>query len=170
MRSLMPVVLAGHCAIAGCQSSTDVVIDVTTDVPCGGAQRLTTAIAAGDFGDIEARAPVATTTHCDPSTGRIGSLVLVPSGAEDARVAVRVIGAIDRAPVQCQTSAQGCIVSLRAVQFIPHETIELPVDLSARCEGVACGPLQTCVDGSCVAVEGAAGADAGPDAGSDVVP
>jgi hypothetical protein len=155
---LAVAVAASACdASLACQSATAIVVDVSTDVPCGGARagHLTTSIAAGELASIDERPPAATVTRCDPATGRIGSLVVVPSGADNAEIAIRVVTGVDRDPVSCGaavgSNAQGCIVARRALRFLPNETIRLSIAMSAMCDAVVCSAGATCENGGCVA-------------------
>jgi uncharacterized membrane protein YgcG len=155
MRSPAAVALAALCVPCACQGATAIVVDVSTDVPCGTADaaHVMTAIAVGPLAGIDERPPVATTSRCDPSTGRIGSLVVVPSGAVDATVAIRVVTAVGRSPDQCApataSTAAGCIVARRALHFLPHEVVQLPIAMTQACEGVVCAENETCASGKC---------------------
>jgi hypothetical protein len=150
------VAAAALASLGACQSATAIVVDVTTDVACreANAGHVSTTIAAGELASVDQRPPAATVTRCDPATGRIGSLVLVPSGAEDAEIAIRVVTAIERDPASCATaapgSAQGCIIAVVTQRFVPHRTIELPISMEARCDGVVCPPGQTCAMSGCL--------------------
>jgi formylglycine-generating enzyme required for sulfatase activity len=44
----------------------------------------------------------------------------------------------------------GCIVARRALRFLPHEELTLPIDLRQDCDGRKCSPTETCVHGKCV--------------------
>jgi hypothetical protein len=146
-------------AFGGCQPATAIVLDVTTDVSCGGSLTggVATSITVGRIADVDQRPPATTVTHCDSATGRIGSLALVPSGAEDAEVAVRVVTAVAGDLAACDAASaagtQGCIVARRALRFVPHHTIDLAIVMSAACDGIACPEDQTCISGSCAPLE-----------------
>ena len=113
-----------------------------------------TTLAVGDLASVGGNPPSATVTRCDPATGHIGSLVVVPSGADNAQVAIRVVTGIDRDPASCEAAGgsepPGCIVALRALRFIPHEVIDLPIEMSESCNGVVCPEDETCSQGACV--------------------
>jgi len=142
---------AATCALWACDAATAIVVDVSTDLPCSGASPMTTTIAVGDStSSLDERPAVAATTRCDPATGHIGTLVVVPSGANDEPVAIRVVTAIDRSPDACLTSPSGCIVARRALRFVPHETIQLPILMGGQCDGVACMQDETCQAAACV--------------------
>jgi hypothetical protein len=147
------------CAFGGCQPATAIMLDVTTDVSCGGplTGHVATSITVGRIADVDQRPPAATVTRCDAATGRIGSLAIVPSGAEDAEVAVRVVTAVDKDPAACDPASAagmtGCIVARRALRFVPQATIDVAIVMSAACEGIACPQDQTCSAGSCAPLE-----------------
>jgi hypothetical protein len=65
---------------------------------------------AGDVGtDIESRPPILVSATCD-GNGRIGSLVLTPSGARDAELAIHVIAGVTHKPEDCRAAAyDGCV-------------------------------------------------------------
>jgi hypothetical protein len=127
---------------------TEITIAMTTDVPC--AQVTETSIAVGDLVGLEARPPAASSTICDAATGTIGTLVIVPSGAKDELVALRVVLGIGRTADQCVADGyKGCIVARRAMHFLPHVPLKLPIALRTSCLGVVCAPTETCVQGDC---------------------
>jgi hypothetical protein len=139
-------------AIAGpaCRTPTEVTVNITTDVPCTKEAWQGIALYAGSPGlDVETRAPSLTSTSCDAS-GNVGSIVLVPSGSDDADIEVRVVAGVTRAPDDCATYGyDGCIVARRSLAFIPHESLSLTIALQGACLGNGCDPLHTCVDGVC---------------------
>lgn len=159
--------------VTGCQGATGVMLEVTTDIPCEGAKTVRTAIRGGLPADYRSTAPLALTTHCD-SAGKIGTLVLVPSGDESAALAVEVTTALaSKDPSTCRTDPRGCVFVRRALHYVPHQVLYLPVVVEAACVGVVCGEGQTCEGGRCASasnvVDGGAVADAGgmtPDAGA----
>ncbi len=146
MRGALLVVLCG--ALAGCRTSTQITIDVSTDVACSSWQGA--AITVGELGlALEALPPTTTSTYCNDA-GHVGTLVAIPSGADNAKVAFRVVGAVTASLDACTLDAgAGCIVARRALNFIPHEALGVSVPLRAACEGVVCDPNSTCVEGAC---------------------
>ncbi|HEY2515648.1 MAG TPA: hypothetical protein VGI39_32490 [Polyangiaceae bacterium] len=145
------VVLLGMAAgaLAGCRGSTEIDVEVSTNVPC--TQWTGAAIAVGLLGrDFETK-PAASTTATCRADGHVGTLVAIPKGADNANVAFRVVGAVGTSLEGCaaDAGAPGCIVARRALNFIPHETLNLAVALVSACEGIACDPLTTCVEGEC---------------------
>jgi hypothetical protein len=157
-----------------------VTVELTTDIPCSAG--LKTTLQTGHPGqDVEERPPTVETTACE--NGRIGSVVVVPSGAKDDEFAVKAVLAHGpHTPETCSSAAQrseklpGCIIARRAMRFVPHEELSLPMALLADCDGVLCPVNATCLHGACVPAgpcEGSACPDASApppngDAGNDV--
>ena len=147
--------LGGWIAIAAlgaCRSPTQIDVVVSTDVPC--ARVAGTALTSGTLGEIERIPPASTTTSC--ANGAIGSVVLVPNGDDGALVGFKVVAGLDGQPVdQCAPDDAGsygsrCIVSRRALRYLPHTPLTVQVRLSGICAGIACDPQSTCVEGACV--------------------
>ncbi|MDB4995370.1 MAG: repeat domain protein [Myxococcaceae bacterium] len=159
-RVVCVAVTAALLTVLSCRDATSITVEVTTDLVCDGSAKLEMGIAAGKLDTLETRPFITTRTWCEPVGGRIGSLVLVPSGDEDEEVAVRVVGAVGRSASSCGdgTSAgasfQGCIIERRVLRYQPHENQIVPILLSAACTNVPCGPTQTCRAGLCVAAAG----------------
>ena len=143
--------LAGFAALAvACRAPTQVRLEIATDADCSDVTG--TAITSGLLVQLEGLPPTTETTRCDPKTGRIGALVVVPAGKKDEKFAVRVVTGFYKEPEQCVRDGYtgGCIVARRALSFIPHETIELPIVMEAACVDVPCGATETCRSGECV--------------------
>jgi outer membrane protein assembly factor BamB len=142
--------LAVGASGAGCRSATEITLRIHTDMRCrdsGG-----TTITVGLLGEIELKAPIATTEACDSTSGTIGTIVLVPSGASGDEVAVKVVTGLDRPASQCLAPdyGPGCIVARRSLRYIPHTALELDIFMAATCSGVRCEPSETCDAGTCV--------------------
>jgi hypothetical protein len=88
------VCLAG----AGCRTPTQITLEVTTDVSCADLQGTAISVAAPDA--LESAAAVAVASACDPS-GRVGSLVVVPSADNDVEIAVRIVSGHKRSNEAC---------------------------------------------------------------------
>lgn len=156
------VALASITTSTGCGEATSITVEITTNLSCKESPKLEVGIATGDLASIDGRPFSATKTWCERAPGRIGSLVLVPSGADDAEVAVRVVAGIGRPADTCERDFTGCIVERRIARFVPNTNVVVTVVLSEVCVGVECGAQQTCRDGICVGVAGVtAAADAG---------
>lgn len=169
---------AAAAATASCQDPTQVRLELSTDVPC--SQVEDTSITAGDASALESGQPSAVTTACDASTGRIGSLVLVPSGEKDARVRVRVVTGVKKSAEACVRDGYealpgekgGCIVAYRDVGFSEHSTLVLPIRMSLDCLNKVCGAGETCSAGkcqktTCLEPSCTTAGDGGPQDGSD---
>ncbi len=132
-----------------CRDPTQVTLELRLDFSCSDLG--TTAITVGSPGALESKSPTTTTAECDAS-GKVGSLVVVPAGADDAAFGVRVVAGFGGPADDCSAPAYGpsCIVARRALRFIPSESLRLPIDLRAACAGVPCDATETCVRGACV--------------------
>jgi hypothetical protein len=177
--ALAVVIAAVPFVASSCRTATHVQLELSTDVGCD-AVRASSGVEihlGGAFEAIrgDASSPATVTSQCE-GPGTIGSLVLVPSGADNGRVVVET--RLPLRPGPC-VEGQGCIVARRALAYVPHTKLALPIRLRAACANVVCGPQETCVDGACrsaevnlalctdgVCDEGSVGVDAGvPDAG-----
>ncbi len=139
-----------------CYRPTEVVVQITTDHACdadprdGGAAgaRILTAIKVGAVtaGDDPVTELPQCTTRPNMASD-IGSLVIVPSGARDARVNIQVLMTTTGAPTKECTAPVvpfHCIVARRSVAFIEHESLRIPVRLYDACRGVTCAGETTC--------------------------
>jgi len=138
-RRVAGLVFGVACAVGACVEPTEVKLVLTTNIPTLTRVQV---LLDGDGGanvvaDQAVRAP-----------GRLGTLVFVPS-SPGGRFTVRVRGL---EPVNdCENDPKiGCVEASRTVSFLPHRSLELPIDLSSACLGVTCGTNETCVDGLCV--------------------
>jgi hypothetical protein len=144
-------------AAHGCKTATEVTLDLRTNVKCEDLKGIDIVVAQTSF-DAESRAalvsenttrfPTATTADC--KDGRIGTLVITPSGSEGAVV---VIAGFGTTPVEkCKAGKIGneCIVARRRFGFIDNEQPVLPVVLDIDCAGVPCNASSTCVSKKCV--------------------
>jgi hypothetical protein len=141
------LVLAVAALLAGCRSPTQITFQVTTDVRCQDLQ--STQIVAGSLDVLSTDRPATTTAPKCATEGHIGSLVVVPSAADDELVAVKITTGVSVPPDQCGPQGQGCIVAKRALHYLPHQPLVVDVPMNASCEGVYCPGEETCVDGQC---------------------
>jgi hypothetical protein len=132
--------IVGFSMLVECRSPTELTVTLPTDVPCGQIASVT--ITAADPSSLETGAPRVTTDGSTCNADGVGSLVLVPSGAKDARIAVKVIATLG--------AGGGTIVARRRLRFLPHTPLLLPIELSSKCVGKACDANTTCVQGECV--------------------
>ena len=170
-------------ASPACRTPTTITLELRTDLPCG--QVSESSIAVGKLATLRDAPAAAGTERCDAATGTIGTLVLVPSGENDAEVAVRVVTGVGKTAEDCVRDGflGGCVVARRSLRYIPNTSLFLPVTMQASCLDLPCDDDKTCVDGRCVSAtipdssqctteagcELALGADAGPpDAGREV--
>ena len=143
------VTLAALTAL-GCRSPTQIAVDVNTNVRCTQYKGVT--ITVGRLGEIEDKTPIVI-TGADTCVGsaeltRLGSLVITPSGSKDEEVAIKVVVGVTGAASLCtKPDYKGCIVARRALRFVPHEPLDLPMKMSVGCLDQPCTPDQTCVDG-----------------------
>src|SRR6188768_2672659 len=149
-RALGPLSVLAALTLLGCREPTQVKVELSTDIQC--SDRPLTGISVGALSELESR-PVSTETpRCDPVTGRIGSIVLVPESNKEGEFAIRVVTGMTMTPDDCVRSGYmgGCVVARRVLRFVPHETLELPIVMEASCLDVPCGKTETCRSGSCV--------------------
>jgi hypothetical protein len=142
----------GALLLVGCRTPTSITLSITTDVQCKDLHGV--AIVSGTRDGAESAAPVTTTSQCtdqSDGTSRVGTLVVVPSGDNDAELAVRVVAGIDRPVEECSAASQysGCIVARRWLRFEPHVELNLPIELHLDCKSVACDATSTCVHSGC---------------------
>jgi len=132
--------LVGACALLQCRQPTEITVDVTNEA-CGAL-----GVVAGPPSG-PAAGTVAEATTC------AGSVVVVPSGDQGARVGIRAVAALagtDVATCLAGGTPDKCIVARRVVSFLPHDGPHLPIALRLDCAGVACPDDQTCVHHACV--------------------
>lgn len=136
--------------VLSCRSPTQVTFEVTTDIACGEHQG--TELTVGPLSEVDRRPVSSSRAACDPATGRIGTVVVVPSGDDDEEIAARFVLGIGKTPQKCVEDGftGGCIVARRALRFIPHEPLVVAVPMRSQCRDVTCPSGQTCVRGGCV--------------------
>jgi hypothetical protein len=123
---------------------------MTTDVPCTSLGE--TSVTVGTLDQLETKPPLATSSTCDAMTGKLGTLVLVPSGAKDEEFAVRVVVGIGQSAQSCVDAhyAGNCIVARRTMRFVAGTPLVLPIAMRVDCRGVQCADTDTCAHGACV--------------------
>lgn len=137
---------------ANCRDATQMIVVVTTDVPC--PQFSGTSITVGTLDTLQGKnattvAPSCTSVGAGLAT--VGQLVITPSGDNDEEVAFQVATGIGVDPTTCSGTAASpkCIVARRQLRFIPHETVRVEVPMREVCANVSCDPQSTCFSGSC---------------------
>lgn len=180
------LLFAGALSLAECRDPTQITLEISTDAKCEDVRGTT--IGVGRITELEEKSPVAQTEACSAASGRIGSLVVVPSGDKDGEVSIRVVTGVGKSPEACVNDGYkgGCIVARRTIRYLPHTPLEMPIELGVDCLDIPCGATQTCYKGQCVSPtidpekceqgdcrpEGGDGGlpDAGPDAEPDAAP
>lgn len=187
MRLGLGVVVFGAGAIAlgaACRtaSPTSITLTIRTDLSCDDLKTVSVAVAAPS--EVDAKPPGTVTTACTPldqELSTVGSLVVVPSGANDAEVGVRVLGGVTKIADRCtaESGFRGCVVARRLLRFVPEKEIEVTIDLRLECRDVGCDATTTCVAGATCApatldgtrcVDAPCGADALGSGGPTVTP
>jgi hypothetical protein len=154
-RLLALAVGASSLLLGSCREATEVKLTVRTNLPCGdGKDWKGVAVYVGKPGDdVETTSPTLVTERCDES-GSVGSLVIVPSGAKDEAVGLRIVAGLSRNPEDCaKADYAGCVVARRLVRFSPHESLQLDVSLTIDCLSQGCSVDSTCSTGKCVGLE-----------------
>jgi hypothetical protein len=148
--SFVAALAAAVVLAASCREPTQITVTITTDAKCADIDGV--GVSVGVLGnDLENKPASALSLKCDDATGRIGTLVLVPSGSSNDEVAFRVTAGYGQRVDDCKPPfGKGCIVARRAIRYIPHTPLFVPVKLSVACNGVPCDPTQTCDNGACV--------------------
>lgn len=150
MRRYLRAALIVSLTLSACREPTEVRVELDTDAKCSDV--IGTTITTGELEGLELRPPATATSKCDIATGRIGSLVIIPEAEKDGDFAIRIVTGFYKTPEECVEDGYvgGCIVARRALSFIPHTPIELPITLEAACIDVPCEATQTCRRGTCV--------------------
>lgn len=119
------------------------------------ADQPATAIYTGDASALDVAAPATETDSCDVSSGRVGSISLIPEKGTKGSVGVQVIMGIQKSPSACQEDGftGGCIVAKRSLSFVKHRRLNLPIELEAACIDIPCGATETCRGGECVSAQ-----------------
>ena len=149
-RPLVFPALAFLALAPSCQDPTEITVSVTTDAKCTDIDGVSFSL--GQLGEALDQKPASSVAmQCDPATGRVGAVVIVPSGARNDAVAFRVTAGFGKPVDQCVAPfGAGCIVARRSLRFIPHTPLFVPIKLSVSCAGVPCNATSTCRDGTCV--------------------
>jgi hypothetical protein len=126
------------------ESPAELVLDVYTDVGCDAEAQ----VAVGKVGALGDRASATTSRVCDPMTGSLGRLVIVPNSGDSGEVALEVRVRPDHGSADnCVASNNylGCIVARRIVSYIPGRSISMRVDLRNPCVDTPCSETTSCV-------------------------
>ncbi len=132
-----------------CRAPTQVTAEVFTDLPCDPAKPPHTLIRIGRLdGNLRLRPATVDTRTC--LNQRVGSIVVVPSGSTDEEFAIEVLTSLGDTNACTDGHLDGCIVARRALHFVEHSSLDLPIDLDSNCLGKSCPFDQTCSNGECV--------------------
>lgn len=137
-----------------CQEPTQIRLEISADASC--QDIVATSISVGTPADVESRAAVAEHEGCEG--GKVGTLVLIPSGEPDEEISVRIVAGLGKTPAACvadgfkkvAASEVGCIVARRTLRFEPNETVVVSARLSAACLDKPCSAGSSCELGQCV--------------------
>jgi len=147
-------VLAGLvlAIVVNCAGATELDVDVYSEVECGKHAEVGFVVANGLAG-LSNKASSSTSVHCEPSSQRVGRIVVTPSGSNDDEIALQIVTRNDDQGSDTCTAAngyKGCIVARRQLHFRAHESTNVRVDLRLPCLDKPCDPTSTCVKGQCV--------------------
>lgn len=148
-RAIVGFVVWQQAVGTACLSPTQVTIEITTDLDCA-TEAGKTRIFVGKVAELDTLTPVAEHSACVPlpgGGGRVGSIVVIPSGASGP-IGVRVTTGTRNGT--CEVDGKGCIDARRSLGFVPHTPLQLPIWMSRVCRDVACDAGKTCVRGVCV--------------------
>ncbi|CAN5684138.1 hypothetical protein BH09MYX1_BH09MYX1_23200 [soil metagenome] len=134
------------CLAFACADPTELVVHVTTDVPCSDAVKVELRVAKSVAELDGPNAQVTETAAC--KAGDLGSLIVIPSGDDDALVYLRV--SLGKTAADCSPAGASCIVATKVAKFVSHTAVDVPIALNASCRGVACTAGNTCASGACV--------------------
>jgi hypothetical protein len=139
------LVLLGGAVGSSCLDPTEVMLTITTDIPCAvdGSGTYAPTKTFVDLADVDGQwDTVASRSVC---ASRVGSLALLPGGRDEVRFAVR-------GEVTDDLGGTHEVVATRRVRFVSHQKLPISVRLSASCLDVTCPDpaTQTCQDGVCV--------------------
>lgn len=142
--------------LVDCAAPTQIVVEVYSDAcpgtPGTGPKIGTVGIAVGTSPEIDKKPPTAFRDQCESLPIGVGTLVIYPSGAHDAEVAIKVVAAVDVGIEQCHApDYAGCIVNRRVMRFIPNTSQRVRVQLSLACLNRVCEAKSTCDNGVCKA-------------------
>lgn len=143
---------AAPFALLRCLEPTEIVVAVGTTFPCEPINA--GIIVSGRDEGGAAISGVGKTCKARGQGGDVGTLTLVPAGADDA-VRVRVVAGIRGSTAEQCAAGVGvsCIEASRLVRFVSHQALRLPIDLDLSCLNVKCPAGFTCKAGACVPEE-----------------
>jgi hypothetical protein len=144
---------------ANCAAPTQIIVDVRTDRPLCESIHVGVAITKPD--DVDKEPLAIYEENCQVGTDDIGTLTIVPSGAKDAELAVRIVAGVNGTRANAcglpdskgNPQWQNCILARRPLKFVPGQTVSITVILSQQCVGQICEGEKECNLGKCVEPE-----------------
>ena len=134
----------GAGAAVACLAPTELDVRLTTDIDCATVARFGVSI----YGADPKAGPISTSRACD--SGDLGNLIVAPSGARDAAIALSVVVGVTRDSESCAAANYaGCIVARRQIRFSKHDRLALPIALNRSCLDVPCTEKESCAAGRC---------------------
>lgn len=141
--------------VDGCQSPTQVILDVSTDEPCGTMKGIDIATSENlpanpNVYPKVSLTPSEVTAACQEGAGGVrtlGTVVLTPQpGFGEGTMDVRVVAGVTKPSASCNrdNNYDGCIVARRRVQFAEHKSLRVPLRLENFCLGNPCDESSTC--------------------------
>ena len=141
-------------SLATCMEPTEIKLQITTDELCSVVTAHGVAVRVGSETGVDTSPSTnITAMSCTegPNGGDVGTLVVIPSMSPSDSIGITVVLGTDRDPNTCDLqNPQGCIVARRALGYIAHHSLVLPIALESACLGVPCPAGQTCANGTCV--------------------
>jgi len=149
----LALVVGATFGASSCRAPTQATVEIVSELAY--RSDMSVAVQLGSVDDVEAAPARVVARGAWAADGTVGTVVAVPSSAEDGTFAVRVVLAIGRDPTTCSAAdAKGCVVVRRTARFVPHESSRLRIVLRPACLGAFCDAKTSCArDGQCGALE-----------------
>ncbi len=137
-------------ASTGCRTPTQIVVEIESD-QCARLHSTDVTVATDESALAAKSVSDASRVGC-VSPPQIGKVVLVPDGADDKEVVLRIVSGLDKPASTCREGDEGCIVARRRARFVPNEIVHVSVVMSLTCQRVVCGAGESCdpLTGNCV--------------------
>jgi alpha-tubulin suppressor-like RCC1 family protein len=130
-------------ALASCKTASQAQVTVRTNLSY--RTGLNMALWASASGRTDANAPLVQSSEPWLGDGNVGDIVVVPGGAPDGALQLRVVLGVGRDARTCSDAdPTGCIVAKRKLAFVPNKQLRVPIVLHLACQGVVCGGDTTC--------------------------
>ncbi|MBX3215639.1 MAG: hypothetical protein KF850_26615 [Labilithrix sp.] len=146
--------IALSCVVAGasCRTATQIIVEVSAD-ECARI-RTTDVAVAGDETTLATKSVSDASRVGCAAPPEVGKVVLVPDGADDADVVIRIVSGLDKPASTCREGDDGCIFARRRARFVPNEIVKVSVVMSLTCQRVVCAAGESCdpLTGRCKAL------------------